>query len=45
MVGIAFDGQFPADLPQREVVYEFVHALAGSGEPVVDGGDGIDHLA
>ena len=45
MVGIAFDGQLAADLPQREVVHQLVHALAGTGEPIVDGGDGIDHLA
>ena len=45
MVGIAFDGQLAADLPQREVVHQLVHALAGTSEPIVDGGDGIDHLA
>ena len=45
MVGVSFDGQFAANLPQCEVVHEFVHALAGAGEPIVDGGDGIDHLA
>ena len=27
MVGIAFDGQLAADLPQREVVHQLVHAI------------------
>ena len=26
-------------------MHQLVHALRGSGEPVVDGGDGIDDLA
>ena len=45
MVGVAFHRQFTADLAQRKMVHELMHALAGTGEPIVDGGDGIDHFA
>ena len=44
MIRVAFHRQLAADLTQCEMMHQLVHALAGSGEPVVDGGDGIDHF-
>ena len=45
MIRVSFHRQFTAGLFEREVMDQLVHALRGTGEPVVDGGDGIDHLA
>ena len=45
MIRVSFHRQFAAGLFEREVMDQLVHALRGTGEPVVDGGDGIDHLA
>ena len=33
MVGVAFHRQFTADLAQRKMVHELMHALAGTSPP------------
>ena len=46
--GLAFpeDDMLGVDLVIPDITYlqDKMHTLAGSGEPVVDGGDGIDHF-
>ena len=44
MIRIALHRQVATDLAQREMMHELMHALAGTGEPIVDGGNGLDHL-